>query len=702
MDNSNKSSFLRKTIDNIDISPKTIRNFIYKALFFIGAVALIVYFLPKDAKFSYQYEEGQTWTNETLVANFDFPLYKDKNYLQQERKEVLAKYLHPYFHQDDSIGKQAILKFKEDYTQTLSKRLPSNTYYNYILKTLQDIYKTGIISTEHNKKLAENNTQFIMISQDKLAAERPVNRLYTVQSAYEKLTDGESLGFKPEVLKSCDLNNYIIPNLVFESERTETAKKELQASVSERYGMVHTGEIIVNKGDYITNEVYNKLQSYKKEFLNKSESGTQQYQHLLGYILFVGIMMFSFMLYIEIFRKDFYSRKRSLTLLFLIIVFTNIITALINDTDTSVYIIPYAMLPIIISIFLDTRTAIAAHIVTILMCSIIVDSPHEFILLQLAAGMVSVYSLRELSKRSELIKSAFIIFLTYSFMFLATELIAKGDISRVNLSMYQYFIINGFLLLFTYPLLFLLEKIFGFTSNVTLVELSDTNNPLLRRMSEVAPGTFQHSMQMANLASEAAVHIGANSQLVRTGALYHDIGKMENPAFFTENQSGGINPHDQLTDEQSAQVIVQHIYDGMRLAKENNLPQAIKDFITTHHGRGTAKFFFTRWQNDHPNEEVDIQKFSYPGPNPFTKETAILMMADSVEAASRSLKEYTEESISNIVEKIIDSQVEDGYFKECPITFQDIATVKAVFKEKLKIVHHTRISYPELKTPKSK
>ena len=305
--------------------------------------------------------------------------------------------------------------------------------------------------------------------------------------------------------------------------------------------------------------------------------------------------------------------------------------------------------------------------------------------------------MRELSQRSQLFRTAILVILTYAAVYFAFELITENDLSKLNGSMYTYFVINGVLLLFTYPLLFLVEKTFGFTSNVTLVELSNINNSLLRRMSETVPGTFQHSMQVANLAAEAANCIGAKSQLVRTGALYHDIGKMENPVFFTENQSGGVNPHKNLSYEQSAQVVISHVTDGLKLAEKNNLPKVIKDFITTHHGRGKTKYFYISWKNEHPGEEPNDELFTYPGPNPFTKEQAILMMADSVEAASRSLPEYTEESISNLVDKIIDSQVEEGYFKECPITFKDIATVKAVFKEKLKTIYYTRISYPELK-----
>lgn len=310
--------------------------------------------------------------------------------------------------------------------------------------------------------------------------------------------------------------------------------------------------------------------------------------------------------------------------------------------------------------------------------------------------MVAIYSLRELSQRSQLLRTALVVFISYALLYFAFELIHEDDLTKLNTRMYIYFMINGILLLFAYPLLFLLEKIFGFTSDVTLVELSNINNSLLREMSEVAPGTFQHSLQMANLAAAAANKIGGKSQLVRTGALYHDIGKMVNPAFFTENQSG-VNPHKSLSYEQSAQVIISHITDGLKLAEKHNLPKVIKDFISTHHGRGLTKYFYISYKNEHPDEEVDQEKFRYPGQNPFTKEQAVLMMADSVEAASRSLPEYTEESISTLVDKIIDTQVSEGYFKECPITFKDIATVKALFKEKLKTMYHTRISYPELR-----
>jgi putative nucleotidyltransferase with HDIG domain len=435
----------------------------------------------------------------------------------------------------------------------------------------------------------------------------------------------------------------------------------------------------------------------EQEWAKRSESVQEIRLTFMGQALIVSVLILCFMIYLELFRKDYYERKRSVLLLYALIVFFPVVLSFMVEQNLSnVYVVPLAMIPIIIGIFLDSRTAFMAHTIIILICSIMLRYPHEFIILQMAAGMTAIYSLRELSQRSQLLRTALIVVICYALLHLGFELIQENGLTNLNTRMYIYFIINGILLLFVYPLLFILEKAFGFTSNVTLVELSNINTKLLRKMSEEAPGTFQHSLQMANLAAEAANRIGANSQLVRTGALYHDIGKMQNPAFFTENQSG-INPHKSLSYEQSAQVIISHITDGIKLAEKHNLPKVIKDFIRTHHGKGVAKYFYISYKNEHPDEEVDIEKFSYPGPNPFTKEQAILMMADAVEAASRSLPEYTEESISTLIEKIVDGQVAEGYFKECPITFKDIALVKALFKEKLKTVYHTRITYPELK-----
>ncbi len=677
------------------------RDLLYKSLLLVSTVTFIVYFLPRDGKFNYQFDINKPWKYGQLIATFDFPIYKSDAVVKKEQDSLMALF-QPYYELDKTVGKEAIAKLKENYQTHLKGLLPSADYLRYIERTLREIYEAGIISTENIHQLHKDSTASIMVIDAILANSRPTNDIYTVKKAYEHLFSADSTHFNREILRHCSLNDYITPNLIFDAKRTQTAKEELLNSYSWANGMVVSGQKIIDRGEIISPDTYNILESLRKESIKRNESMEQSRLILGGQILFTGMLILCFMLYLDLFRQDYYERKGSLSLLFTLIVFYNIVTAfMVSHNLFNVYIIPYAMLPIIIRVFLDSRTAFLTHVVTILICSVSLRFPHEFILTQLAAGMIAIFSLKELSQRSQLFRTALLVILTYAAVYFAFELMTESglsnDFSKLNIRMYTYFVINGILLLFAYPLLFLLEKMFGFTSNVTLVELSNINNDLLRQMSETVPGTFQHSMQVANLAAEAAIRVGAKSQLVRTGALYHDIGKMENPAFFTENQSGGVNPHKNLGYEQSAQVVINHVIDGLKLADRHNLPKAVKDFISTHHGRGKTKYFYISWKNEHPDKEPNEELFTYPGPNPFSKEQAILMMADAVEAASRSLPEYTEESISNLVDKIIDSQVAEGYFKECPITFKDIATVKAIFKEKLKIAYHTRISYPELK-----
>ncbi|TCO93787.1 hypothetical protein EV202_10679 [Bacteroides heparinolyticus] len=675
----------------------SLKDLLYKVLIFIGTVGVIVYFLPRDGKFNYQFDIDKPWKYGQLMATFDFPIYKADEVVKREQDSILSSF-QPYFQSDKEVEKKVLAKLKTDYQSHLRELLPSTDYVRFLERTLSEIYRAGIVSTEELDKLHKDSISSIMVINDKMASHQPTEKVYSVKDAYHYILTADSSRYRPEVLRQCSLNEYLFPNLTYDEQRTETAREEILNDYSWANGIVLSGQKIIDRGEIVNQETYSILESLRKESIKRSESIGQKRLMLVGQILFTGIFMLCFMLYLELFRKDYYKRKGSLSLLFASITFYCVLTAImVSNNIFNVYIIPYAMLPVIIRIFLDSRTAFTAQAITILICSICLRYPHEFILLQLSAGLVAILSLRELSQRSQLFRTAILVILTYVAVYFAFELITENDLSKFNGSMYTYFIINGILLLFAYPLLFLVEKTFGFTSNVTLVELSNINNSLLRRMSETVPGTFQHSMQMANLAAEAANRIGAKSQLVRTGALYHDIGKMENPVFFTENQSGNVNPHKNLSYEQSAQTIISHVTDGLKLAEKHNLPKAVKDFITTHHGRGKTKYFYISWKNEHPGEEPDEEVFTYPGPNPFTKEQAILMMADSVEAASRSLPEYTEESIGNLVEKIIDSQVAEGFFKQCPITFKDIDVVKTVFKEKLKTIYHTRISYPELK-----
>ena len=677
--------------------PFSYKDLLYKTLIFITTVSIIVYFLPKEGKFNYdEFSINTPWKYGLLQASFDFPIYKNEQQVQKEQDSILATY-QPYFHLDKEIGKNMQKKLREDYNKNLRNILPVTNYIRYIERTLENIYNHGILSAEDAALINGDSIKLIQLIDKNIGTEKSTTELYTIKKAYEHLLNVDTAYYDKRILQLCNLNDYLSPNLIYDKEKSESAKKDLLSKISWSNGYVLNGQKIIDRGEIINEQTYNILLSLRKEWEDRSKSTKETRITIFGQVLFVSMFVLFFMIYLELFRKKYYERKGTLTLLFALVVFFPVILSImVTQSMGNVYVVPFAMIPIIVGIFLDSRTAFVAHTIIVLLCSITLRYPYEFIVLQMGAGMAAIYSLRELSQRSQLFRTAVIVFVCYALLYFAFALIQDDDLTKLNTRMYIYFGINGILLLFAYPLLFILEKTFGFTSNVTLVELSNINNSLLREMSEIAPGTFQHSLQMANLAAEAANKIGANSQLVRTGALYHDIGKIQNPAFFTENQSG-INPHKSLSYEQSAQVIINHISDGLKLAEKHNLPKVIKDFIRTHHGAGVAKYFYISYKNEHPDEEVDISLFSYPGPNPSTKEQAILMMADAVEAASRSLSEYTEESINGLIEKIVDGQVSEGYFKECPITFKDIALIKTLFKEKLKTMYHTRITYPELK-----
>ena len=672
------------------------KDLLYKFLIFIVTVSIISYFMPKEGKFNYDFELDTPWKYGLLQASFDFPIHKSEQQIQKEQDSLLVLY-QPYFDVDKNVEKNMLLKLREDYNQHLKHSLPSSDYIRHIERTLKHIYEKGVLSVQDAQLLSEDSIQNILLVDKNVGTSQSVDRLFTVKGAYEHLLNADTLHYNKRILQACNLDNYLTSNINYNLEKSEASLQDLLSTVSPAKGMVQNGQKIVDRGEIINEHTYDILNSLRQAWEKRSDTVQEIQLTSMGQTLLVSVLILCFMIYLELFRQEYYQRKRSVLLLFaLIVVFPVVLSIMVEQNISNVYVVPLAMIPIIIGIFLDSRTAFMAHITIILICSIFLRYPHQFIILQIAAGMTAIYSLRELSQRSQLLRTALIVVISYAVLYFAFELIQEDDLTKLNTRMYIYFAINGILLLFVYPLLFILEKTFGFTSNVTLVELSNINTKLLREMSEIVPGTFQHSLQMANLAAEAANKIGANSQLVRTGALYHDIGKMVNPAFFTENQTN-VNPHKSLSYEQSAQVIISHIADGIKLAEKYQLPKVIKDFIRTHHGKGVAKYFYISYKNEHPDEEIDLEKFSYPGPNPSTKEQAILMMADAVEAASRSLSEYTEESIGTLIEKIIDGQVSEGYFKECPITFKDIAMVKALFKEKLKTVYHTRITYPELK-----
>ncbi len=659
------------------------------------SVVLIVWFMPREGKFNYQFETGKPWKYGLLTAPYDFPIYKDEALVRSERDSLLQFY-RPYMKVDAAMVETVLSKLRSDYRGRLKDQLPES-WRPHVERLLAAIYQAGISDSEVYEKLQESGVQEVMFMRNNIATPVSLGSIYTLKSAYHFLIGQDTVNYSKQKLQQCDLNVYLQSNLAYDSIKSENAREDLLSSVSSAVGMVQSGQKIVDRGEIVSAATYTILESLRQASNKRTGDSGSRYLILLGQTLFVLLLLGCFISYLYIYRKEYFAQRKTMLMIFCLMVGYQIITSVMVKFDlANVYVIPYAMMPIVLHVLLDSRTAFVTHVVTILLCSVVLLYPHEFVLLQVVAGMIAVYSLRELTQRSQLYRVAILVTLSYILVNAGLELMHRNEISTLNLSMYLNFLLNGTLLLFSYPFLFAMEKLFGFTSNVTLVELSNTSGKLLRRLSEEAPGTFQHTIQVSNLASAAATKIGANAQLVRTGALYHDIGKIDNPIFFTENQSG-LNPHAQLSYEQGAKVVIDHVTNGLKLADQYNLPKVIKDFIATHHGRGVAKYFLISWKNEHPGQEPDLSRFSYPGPNPTTREMAIMMMADGVEAASRSLPDYTDEAISSLVDKIIDSQMDAGFFNDCPITLRDISMVKSVFRERLKSVYHPRIGYPEEK-----
>ena len=682
-------------MSNFNLRENIIWHYILiRALLVIVTVAIVVWIMPHDNTNLFHVEQGKPWKYAELTAPFDFPIYKAESVVKHERDSIMKEY-EPYYKYNVEIERQMVHKFTTDYADGIPN-VPDD-YISIISNRLHSLYQQGIMESKEYETLRSDTTNMINIVNKKQATSVSILEVYSAKRAYEQLFMDEKLIPMRAALQKCNLNNYIIPNLTYDQERSETSRNELMASIPLASGLVQKGQKIVDRGEIVTDRTYRIIDSYVRENDRRNQDKTQNQISLIGQILYVSVLMICFTLYLSLYRKDYFENSRNAAMLYTFIVIFALLTALfVRNTFIHVYILPYAMVPIFIRIFMDSRTAFMTHTTMVLICANMLQHPFEFTVVELVAGLVAITSLRELSKRSQLFRTALIITLACIIVNLAFDWTKATALSQIDYSIYNYLILNGIALLFAYPLLYLIEKTFGFTSDITLIELSNTNSPLLRRMSEIAPGTFNHSIQVANLAGEIANKIGAKAQLVRTGALYHDIGKLANPIYYTENQSG-IDPHEMLTDIESAQIIISHVTEGLKMADKEGLPKVIRDFIATHHGLGKTKFFYIRYKNEHPDEPVDDLLFTYPGPNPFTREHACLMMADSVEAASRSLPDYTEQSIRGLVEKIIDTQVAEGYFRECPITFRDIQYAKTVLIEKLKTIYHTRISYPSEK-----
>lgn len=673
------------------------RSFLTVACTLLVSVVTLIYFLPRESKFGYVYELNKPWHYPQLIASYDFVIYKTDDEVKRERDSVVRQFV-PYYRVDSLVAEKQIAALRKDFYAGKFRGVPVY-YLPRLVENLRQIYARGILDVSDYEGFLKGDSHVLRLIRGQEATTGEVENFFTIRTAYDYLLNRDKDALSQESLRGCNLNDYLAVNV-----KNDTAKNRLElqselSQVSDNIGMVQSGQLVIDRGQIVNAEHVRILNSLKKESEQRMDPSRGYWFIFAGQVIFVILLISLLFTYLKLFRRDYFSSPHSVLLLFSFVTVFPVITYLMMAHHFySVYLVPYALIPIFVRIFMDSRTSFMAVVTSSLLSALSLHSPFEFVLWQIVTGATVIYSLRELTERSQLLRTVLAVVVVGLVISIGYDLSQGLNGDAFDRSRIVYMIIGGILLLFAYPLMYFVEKLFGFTSSVTLVELTNTNNPILRKMSKVAQGTFNHSMQVSNLAAEVADKIGAKAQLARTGALYHDIGKVLNPAFFTENQSG-VNPHDTISEERSAQIIINHVTDGLRLAEKYHLPQVIKEFIRTHHGTGLVKYFYIQYCNKHVGETVDEEAFRYPGPNPQTREQAVVMMCDSVEAASRSLKEYTEESITQLVNRIVDSQLAEGHFKECPITFRDIADAKRTLIDSLKTIYHTRISYPEIKKP---
>ena len=654
---------------------------IWSGLLVITCIGLIIYFMPKEKSVYYDFKRDTPWAHEQLRAEFDFDVPKSE-------EEITAE--------EDSIRELAIPIFRQ--TGSLNDLNSAATPVNNadfekkraLQASLKSIFERGVIEDGDTAYLNRNTPNRVLTYRNSVEHRRYESRNFITLSRARHIllnTTADTTG----------VMRFLKPNYKCDVQATQQELEKQIKAISPVSKHVKEGEKIIGNGDIVDGESEKSIKAYlaQKKINEKTKSASNRKYILFGQILFIVVCMIILLAYLSIYKKEVMSNANKFT--FTIIsatIFPIFVGIIIAYGGISVFVLPFAILPITLSLFIDESTAFVTSCISLAMCSIMLASPYEFMLLQILAGCSAILSLKELSSRAQMFKCVIITFLTYAIVYLCYKLVITAGLSKISTLMYAYFAVSSILTLLIYPLMLIIERTFGFISSVTLIELSNLNSKLLQRMSQEAPGTFQHSMQVGNLAAEAAIAIGGNPLEARTGALYHDIGKLENPVFFTENQNGGISPHDSLTPIESAQAIIKHVTDGLATAEREGLPKKIREFIATHHGLSKTGYFYITYKNEHPGEEIDDSLFTYPGPKPTTKEQAVLMLADCVEAASHSIQEYTEENICKLVDNITDSKLKEGELEMTPLTFQDVYVIKEVFKKRLMAIYHTRISYP--------
>jgi len=676
---------------------------IFKAFLFVLAIVLLVWIFPKEGKFKYEFAEGKPWLHEDLYAPFDFSIYKPEQVLATERADALKNlpYYFRYLEADSAvIGQLLDPEFVLYWEASVPDSIDNAGYRAHNLDVLRSVYydllDRGIVDLVPEIEELPSDQPVVLV-RGNIAEEIDFGELTTLNEAYDLALETFSKKKRVEArLLSTVLVRALSQNIIYDAEKTAIEREAFLKSISPTYGLVQEGERIISRGELIDNDRYLVLSSLKSNYEQSLGGADSYYVILLGQVMLISIALFVLFLFFWYFRRPVLSDNRKIVLILMVIVLITLITSLtVTSNPAFLYIVPVCLVPIVISAFFDTRMSLYVYLITVIILGFLVPNSFEFVFLQLIAGIIAIMNVANLQRRGQFFITSVWIFITYSVLYTGLTLIQDGTIRQIDPIMFAMFGGSAVLTLFSYPLIYIFEKLFGFITDVTLVELSNTNNKLLRELSLKAPGTFQHSLQVANLAEDAIYEIGGNALMVRTGALYHDIGKMDMPMYFVENQSTGINPHDDLTSEESARIIISHVIKGIEKAKRHKLPEQIIDFIRTHHGTRKVEYFYTLYKKEVPEHEIDESEFTYPGPIPFSKETAVVMMADSVEAASRSLKEISPAKIDELVEKIINRQVETGQFINAAITLKDITRIKKIFKKKLMTIYHVRIEYPE-------
>ena len=671
---------------------------IFKVLLFLIAITLVVLLFPKEAKFKYEFQKNKPWVHQDLLAPFDFAINKTADELSLERHQVSSQNLY-YFNLDETVLEKTRSNFKlwinENWKDSLKIALKDKLVkrgFNY----LESIYERGVIDVIDELDGKGKDYSVLIMDKNNLGEDVPLGNLYTIKSAYNFVQEElkkSALAHQDFLLLA--IENTLQQNIKYNRTLSEKDLENELNSISLVKGGVYENEKIISKGELVTEEKYAVLESLKTEYESKLGESSQSNWVVVGQVVLVVLLFYSIFIFLKNINIKVYNNNIDIGFITMVVVgFIAITTLILKFEGLSVYAIPYCIIPLLIRTFFGDRLALFIYIISIFIISFIVPSPCEFILLESITGIITLFTVIDVNKRAELFYTSGIIFVLFSITYLGFFLLQGGMFESIPWDIFGSFGMAAGLTLLTYPLIYLFEKIFGYISDVTLLELSDTNNGLLRELNLKAPGTFQHSLQVANLAEEGIREIGGNPLLVRAGALYHDVGKMIAPAYFIENQSG-VNPHDELGYEESAGIIIDHVLRGIELAKEHQLPEQIIDFIRTHHGTTKTQYFLRMYKSENPDEEIPTELFQYPGPIPYSKETAVLMMADSVEAASRSLKVYDNESITKLVEGIINSQVAENQFVNTNITFNDITVIKKMFIKKLMNIYHVRIEYPK-------